>query len=34
MTSYSGIYTEEDLLERGAICVFSKPFRPAEVLIS
>jgi CheY-like chemotaxis protein len=31
MTSDAGIYTEKNLLERGAICVFSKPFRPADV---
>jgi CheY-like chemotaxis protein len=31
MTENPGIYTEEDLLERGAACVFNKPCRPAEV---
>jgi CheY-like chemotaxis protein len=31
MTGNAGIYTEEDLLERGAAWVFSKPFRPADV---
>ena len=31
MTGNSGAYTQEDLLERGAICVFNKPFRAAEV---
>jgi CheY-like chemotaxis protein len=31
MTGNSGSYTEEDLLDRGAACVFNKPFRAAEV---
>jgi len=32
MTGGSGVYTEEDLLERGAVCVFEKPFRISEVV--
>jgi CheY-like chemotaxis protein len=31
MTENPSIYTEEDLLECGAACVFNKPCRPAEV---
>jgi CheY-like chemotaxis protein len=31
MTGYSGHYTEENLLKRGAACVFNKPFRAEEV---
>jgi CheY-like chemotaxis protein len=31
MSGNAGTYTAEDLLDRGATCVFSKPFRPAEV---
>ena len=31
MTGNFGAYTEEDLLERGAACVFNKPFRADEV---
>jgi two-component system OmpR family response regulator len=31
MTGNSGTYTEEDLLERGAACVFNKPFRTDDV---
>jgi CheY-like chemotaxis protein len=31
MTGNAGIYTEEELLERGAARVFTKPFRLAEV---
>jgi CheY-like chemotaxis protein len=32
MTANSSIYSEEDLLERGAACVFNKLCRPAEVV--
>jgi CheY-like chemotaxis protein len=31
MTGYSAAYTEEELLKRGAACVFYKPFRPDAV---
>jgi CheY-like chemotaxis protein len=31
MSGNTGSYTEEELLDRGAARVFSKPFRPAEV---
>jgi two-component system, OmpR family, response regulator len=31
MTGNSGIYSEQDLIERGAVWVFNKPFRTAEV---
>jgi two-component system, cell cycle sensor histidine kinase and response regulator CckA len=31
MTGNASAYTEDELLERGAVCVFSKPFRPAQV---
>ena len=31
MTGDAGAYTEDELLECGATCVFSKPFRPAEL---
>jgi CheY-like chemotaxis protein len=31
MNGNPSIYTEEDLLELGAVCVFNKPWRPAEV---
>jgi CheY-like chemotaxis protein len=31
MTGYAGDYTYPNLLERGAIRVFAKPFRPAEL---
>jgi CheY-like chemotaxis protein len=31
MSGQIGIYTEEELLDRGAARVFSKPFRPADV---
>jgi len=33
MTENPGIYTEKDLLQRGAACVFKKPCQPAEVAI-
>jgi CheY-like chemotaxis protein len=31
MSGNSGVYTEEELIRRGSVCVFSKPFRPADV---
>lgn len=31
MTGNPGVYTEQDLIERGAAWVFNKPFRTAEV---
>jgi CheY-like chemotaxis protein len=31
MSGNAGIYTEKELLDRGAAWVFSKPFRPVEV---
>jgi CheY-like chemotaxis protein len=31
MTGNSGDYTEKDLLDRGAACVFMKPFRTADM---
>jgi CheY-like chemotaxis protein len=31
MTGNASLYAQEELLERGATCVFNKPFRPSEV---
>jgi two-component system cell cycle sensor histidine kinase/response regulator CckA len=33
MTGNAGIYTNQELLERGAACVFAKPFQAANVAV-